>query len=306
MFLRSSLVVFLLALGCLGGSEKHDQSTPVEAPKGCGSESTPERCKELAAASAKAGKNDLAWAYTVLECQSPLATECPLMWQSYSKLAPTQTDALNLLHDACSRTHAACQLLAAWHRERGHMQVAASYEKHFTSAAALATDLTAIMHGQGAKPRTDPIAQMIGHAPRAPVAAKKQPKAWPTRTASFISSSDTCRAAVMIDRHEVTIDKCVGEVRPIEQDQITLRNRCNVAITVSYAGEGIDHKTYANKIRLEPYEALGLGMAHTQIGELTFASCPNECTATTNPDDVSSPWQGADTLFYCSGPRRGF
>jgi hypothetical protein len=303
MFLRSSAIVFLLALGCIPDSDRHDQSTPAETPHGCPSDATPERCKQLAASAATSGRLDLAWAYTVLECESPLASECAVMWQSYSKNAPTQTDALNVLHNACSRTHSACQLLAAWHRERGHYQIASAYDKHTTSATALANDLVAIMRASSAHPRTEPIVQMVGHALRAPVVAKKQAKAWGSRTASFLSGSDSCKGTVMIDRRETTIDKCIGEVHPMQEDQIALRNRCNRSIWVSYAGEGIDHKTYANKIRLEPYEALSLGMSHRQIGELTFASCPDECVATSNPDDVSSPWNG-DSMFYCSGPRR--
>ena len=37
----------------------------------------------------------------MLECESPTGAQCATMWQSYAKLAPSQTDALNVLHAAC-------------------------------------------------------------------------------------------------------------------------------------------------------------------------------------------------------------
>jgi hypothetical protein len=313
MFRRSSI---LLVLAACGSSEPRDTMPVVDDTPTCPSDAAPERCRELADAADLAGKHELAWAYTVLECESPSASECAPMWQRYAKLAPSQTDALNLLHVACAHAPAACEQLAAWHMERGHTLAAAAYHKRSeaarqapsprgATALALATDLAAIMHLSDAPPRTDAIAQQVGRELRVPVThampvAKPQRKAWPMHAAAQGTSSDDCPTTATLERHTVSIEKCVSEVRPLDEDQIAVRNRCSQPVTVAYAGARSDHSTYTKQIRLEPYEALSAGISHRELGPLTYAVCAGECRVTSSPDDVTGSWTGQDERFYCT------
>ena len=310
---RSSILVLVLA-SC-GGAEHHDATTPADDVAACPSDAAPERCRELAESAASAGKPDLAWAYTVLECESPGGAQCTTMWQRYAKLAPTQTDALNVLHAACDHLPAACAQLAAWHTERGHALAAAAYQKRVDAATqaqprtvrslALATDLATVLHVADTQPRTDRIAQMVGRELRAPathaVASKtSRVKAWPMHAAEQGTSSDACASTAQVDRHPVPLVKCVSEVRPFEDDQIAIRNRCNQAVNVSFAAARADHSTYTKQIRLEPYEALSAGISHRELGQLTYAVCGGECRVTSSPDDVTASWTGQDARYYCS------
>src|SRR5439155_14326684 len=129
--------------------------------------------------------------------------------------------------------------------ERGHVLAAAIYRKRAAPAEgsaapphALAADLAALVHSDAA-PRTDAIAQQIGHELRAPVvhtaAAKAAPelKAWSMHAASQGASSSSCASTATLDRHPVALGDCVSEVRPFDDDQIALRNRCGEAVTVA-------------------------------------------------------------------------
>ena len=321
MFRRSSLVLLVVA-GC-GGAEPHDTTaTSAAEDVGCPSEASPERCSDLASAAEGAGHGELAWAYTVLECESPTGAQCVAMWQRYAKLAPTQTDALDVLHTACDHLPAACAQLAAWHTERGHTLAAAAYQKRVAAAQpaqaggavaasdqmraanalALATDLAAVMHVTDASPRTDTIAQMVGHELRAPAAAKPhvERKAWKMHAAELGSSSDACAAKTTVDKHAVEPHECVSEVRPFEADQIALRNRCAEAVSVAYAGARADHSTAADQLRLRPYEARSLGISHRDVGPLTYAVCPDTCSISGSPDSASASWTGQDARYYCT------
>jgi hypothetical protein len=308
---RSSLV--LVALVACGGAEHEDPTTPAPAADvaTCPSAAVPERCRELAQAAANSNNNSLAWAYTVLECQSPTGSECATMWQSYARLAPTQTDALNVLHTACAHNPSACAQLATWHTQRGHSQAAAIYDKRATAAAqdphaalSLATDLAALVHISDAPPRTDSIAQNVGRQLRpithAVATTKSRPKAWAMRAATEGGSSDGCATTAMLDRHPTPLAGCVAEVRPFEADQIAVRNRCGQALTVAYAGARADGSTFVKQVRLEPYEALSAGISHREIGPLTFGVCGGECRVTSSPDDVSASWSGQDGMYFCA------
>jgi len=313
MFRRSSLV--LLVIASCGGGESHEATTPSDDAPACPSEAAPEKCRDLAQAAASANHGALAWAYTVLECQSPSGAQCVPMWQSYAKLAPTQTDALNLLHTACDHNSSACEALASWHMQRGHTLAAAAYQKRAgtgglqpraANALALATDLGVVMHVSDAPPRTDAISQMVGRELRAPVSravakAAPQKKAWPMHAATFSSGADDkCAPTAKIDREQVPLTKCVSEVRPFDEDQIAVRNRCGQAVTVAYAGARADHTTFVKQVRLEPYEALSAGISHRELGPLTYAVCAGECRVTSSPDDVTASWTGNDGYYYCA------
>jgi hypothetical protein len=293
----------MVVLASCGGGERHDATLPVDDSPTCPSEAAPERCRDLAQAAAGGGKPELAWAYTVLECESPTGAQCVTMWQRHAKLAPTQTDALNILHRACEHNAAACEQLAAWHTERGHSLAAAAYH-NAPGSHTLTADLAAAMHLSSA-PRTDAIAQMVGHQLRAPIvravaSAPAKPKAWPMHAATHGSSSDTCAATAMRDRKPIPLSECVREVRPFEGDQIALLNRCGQPVTVAYAGARADHTTYANQLRLEPYEALGAGISHRELGPLTYGVCAGDCRVTSSPDDVTGSWTGQDSTYYCT------
>jgi hypothetical protein len=302
MSLRSSLA--LVVLVACGGAEHADTTPSADEPPGCPSTAAPERCRDLALAAAGAGKNDLAWAYTVLECQSPTGGECAVMWQSYAKLAPSQTDALNVLHVACGHLPAACEQLAAWHTQRGHALAAAVYQKHATAqagASTLAADLAAVMHIQTS--RSDRIAQAVGRELRAPVThavAKVTPKAWSMHAATLEDSSTTCAPTALRDRKQVPLSECVHEVRPFDEDQIAVVNRCSQAVNVAYAGARPDRSTFVKQVRLEPFEALSAGISHREVGPLTYAVCAGECRVTNSPDDASAGWTGQDTRYYCA------
>lgn len=307
-----------LVLAACGSAEPREPTTPADDAPTCPSEAAPERCRELADAAASAGKTELAWAYTVLECESPGGGECTTMWQRYAKLAPSQTDALNVLHVACGHLAAACEQLAAWHTERGHARAAAIYQERVTAssqpsapdqprpATALATELAALAHVTDAPPRTDAISQMVGRELRAPVArpvaAAKKPerKAWAMHAATQGASSDGCAAKARLDRETVELARCVSEVRPFEDDQIAVRNRCGEAVTVAYAGARPDRSIFVKQIRLEPYEALSAGISHQELGALTYAVCAGECRVTSSPDDVTASWTGQDAHYYCT------
>jgi hypothetical protein len=320
MFRRSSL--FALALAACGGAEHPDAVASVDdtpAPT-CPSDAAPGRCRELADAAATAGKTELAWAYTVLECESPNGAQCVGMWQRYARLAPTQTDALNVLHTACDHQTVACEQLAAWHTERGHVLAAAAYRKRVDAAhqpvapgqtaqprVALATDLAALMHASDAPPRTDAITQQVGHELRAPVAkaiassaVKPVRKAWPMHAAEQGTSSDACAATAKIDRETVSLAKCVSEVRPFDENQIAIRNRCKQAVTVAFAAARPDRTIFVKQIRLEAYEAASAGVSHQDLGALTYGVCPGECRVTSSPDDVTASWTGQDARYYCA------
>jgi hypothetical protein len=303
-----------MLVGC-GSASPHDTTLPAQDDT-CPSATAPERCRDLAASAATAGHGELAWAYTVLECESPAGAQCVAMWQSYAKLAPTQTDALNVLHAACDHVPAACEQLAAWHTERGHVLAAAVYRKRgeagqpaqprTVNALALATDLAATMHVSDA-PRTDVIAQSIGHELRAPVArvaaAPQAPKAWPMHAASQGASSDACASTAKLGNEKVSLDRCVSEVKPLDGVQIGLLNRCSQAITVMFAGARTDHSSFAGRLRLDRYEAHSAGASHADVGRLTYAVCPDGCRPTSTPDDVASSWTDPETTYYCvKGP----
>ena len=309
---RTSLVIAVALAGC-GSADRHDPTTPADEVSACPSETAPERCRDLADAAERAGKGELAWAYTVLECESPTGAQCAAMWQRHAKLAPTQTDALNVLHVACEHLPAACERLAAWHSERGHMLAAAAYHKRSetpapsrsANALALGTDLAATMHLSGA-PRADSIAQPIGHELSAPVehpAIKPKAKAWSMHAASQGASSDACPSKVMRDREQVSPSSCVTEVRPFDGDQIALLNHCSEAISVAYAGARADHSTYANQVRLEANEAHSVGISHRELGPLTYAACAGLCRVTGNSGD-NTAWSGTDATYYCTGAGR--
>jgi hypothetical protein len=323
---RRSKIALIALVGC-GGSERHDTTTPTEEVPACPSDAAPGRCRDLADAAATAGHGELAWAYTVLECESHSGAQCAAMWQRHAKSAPTQTDALNVLHAACGHVPAACEQLAAWHTERGHVLAAAAYQKrvdaarqsnhdgaagppaqpHAGNTLALAADLAAIMHASDAPTRTDPIAQMVGHELRAPIphdvaAATPQPqrKAWPMHAAEQGASSDACVGTAKLDHHPVALGACVREVRPLVEDQIALHNRCSEAITVAYTGARADHSTYTNQLRLEPYEARSAGISHRELGALTYAVCSGDCRVTSSPDDASASWTGQVATYSCA------
>jgi hypothetical protein len=312
---RSSLLI-VVVVAC-GSAERHDATTPDEPAPGCPSSAAPEKCRDLAAAAASSGNGQLAWAYTVLECESPNAAQCTSMWQTYVKQAPTQTDALNVLHVACDHAPDACEKLASWHAERGHTLAAAAYRKRVeaarqpaapgsgaqpprtTNAVALATDLAAVMHLSGT-PRTDAIAQMVGHQLHAaPIAkaTKPEPKALPMHAAELAITSDGCAKTALLDRHQESLDKCISEVRPLHDDEISIRNRCGAPITIAYAGARGDRSTVGNHFRLERYEARAIGATHRDIGPLTYAVCADGCTATGMD---SAAWNGQDALYNCN------
>jgi hypothetical protein len=308
---RRSRILLLVLAGC--GAEHHDPTTPGADLTACPSDAAPERCRDLAEAAAKAGNGELAWAYTVLECESPSGAQCAMMWQRHAKLAPTQTDALAVLHAACDHVPAACQQLAAWHTERGHVLAAAAYDKRArqpaqpraANALALAADLAAVMHVSGTPPRTDAIAQMIGHALRPPIThasatPKRERKAWPMHAAALGASTDACATTAVLDRDRVPLSECVTEVRPLDGNQIALGNRCSLAITVAYSGARADHSAYTNQLRLERNEVLSAAISHSEIGPLTYAVCAGECRVTTNPYDVTASWTGQDSTYYCA------
>ncbi len=311
---RRELVLALVVAGC-GSSEPQAPTTPTEdVAASCPSEAAPERCRDLAEAAAHAGHPELAWAYTVLECESPTGAQCVAMWQRHAKVAPTQTDALSVLHAACDHVPAACEALAAWHTERGHVLAAAAYHKRAgqpgqaraVSSLALANDLAAVMHVSGTTPRTDAIAQLVGHELRAPGAQlaaakpKLQRKAWPMHAATQGTSTDACPATAMLDRHPTPVEQCVTEVRPFDVDQIALMNRCSQAVVVAYAGARADHSTYANQLRLDRYQARSIGISHRELGPLTYAVCADACRVTGSPDDVTASWTGNDARYYCA------
>ena len=314
---RSSIaLVALVGLAACGGAEPHDETTPSADTAACPSETSPERCRDLAEAAASSNKNDLAWAYTVLECQSPGASQCATMWQRYAKAAPTQTDALNVLHAACDHSTAACETLAAWHTQRGHTLAAAAYQKRVDAARqgvptppaaaklAIATDLAAAMRISDGAPRTDSLNQMVGRQLRVPVmkavaAAKLHPKAWSMHAATLGTGDDSCTATSTLDRHPVPLTQCVSEVRPFDADQIAIRNRCGQAVNITYVGARADQSTFVKQIRLEPYEAMSAGISHRELGPLTYAVCPGECRVTSAPDDVTGSWTGQDDRYYC-------
>jgi hypothetical protein len=237
------------------------------------------------------------------------------MWQSYAKLAPTQTDALNLLHTACAHNPAACGQLVAWHTQRGHSLAAAVYQKRAMAqtsleprasiALSLATDLAMLMHVSDAPPRTESIAQNVGRQLRAPVtqavaATKTRPKAWAMHAATEGGSSDGCATTAVLDRHQVSLASCIAEVRPFDGDQIAVRNRCSVPVTVSYAGGRTTGSPFVKQVRLEPFEALSAGISHREVGALTFGVCAGECRVTSSPDDVSAGWTGQDGMYFCA------
>src|SRR5690242_9755621 len=124
----SRRLALLAVIGCIG-NDAHETTLPGEGGPTCPSATTPERCESLAKEASLTQHGDLAWAYTVLECESPHPARCGAMWKLHSKYAPTHTDALNVLHNACTRSSHACEQLAAWHRDRGHAIVAAAYDK---------------------------------------------------------------------------------------------------------------------------------------------------------------------------------
>ncbi len=306
---RRSSLWLVVALAACGGPERHDATTPGEEAPTCPSSAAPERCRELADAAVGSGNGQLAWAYTVLECGSPGAAQCTAMWQRYAKLAPTQTDALNVLHNACDHVPAACEQLAAWHAERGHVLAAAAYRKrveaaHQSSATppsrsanalALATDLAAVMHTTA--PRTETIAQMVGHQLHAAAVAAPNRKAWPMHAAELGMNSEGCNAQALLDRHQVQLDKCVTEVRPVEGDEIAIRNRCGTAITVAYAGARGKGSTVGNQFRLDRYEARSIGVSHTDVGPLTYAVCADGCRIT---GADTALWTAQDALYNCT------
>lgn len=309
---RSSIA--LLVLAACGGAEPHDSTTPSEDTAACPSETSPDRCRDLAEGAASSGKNDLAWAYTVLECQSPGASQCATMWQRYAKAAPTQTDALNVLHAACDHTPAACEQLAAWHTQRGHALAAAAYQKRVDAARqgiptppaaaklAIASDLATAMRISDVAPRTDSLNQMIGRQLRMPVTkavAAAKPKAWSMHAAAIGTGDESCAATSTLDRHPVPLTQCVSEVRPFDTDQIAIRNRCGQAVNVTYVGARADQSTFVKQIRLEPYEAMSAGITHRELGQLTYAVCPGECRVTSSSDDVTGSWTGQDDRYYC-------
>ena len=322
MSLRIRLLLLVLA-GC-GSAERHDPSTPVDDMADCPSDAAPGRCRDLAEAAAGTGNGQVAWAYTVLECESETAAQCVVMWQRHAKLAPTQTDALNVLHAACDHVPAACEQLAAWHSERRHVLAAAAYQKRAeaarlssrkgsaaqprsANALALAADLAAVMHLSDTPPRTDVIIQMVGRELRAPTTrevafAKPRPedKAWPMHAAAHGASSDACVGTALLDRHPTSLGECVTEVRPLNEGQIALRNRCNRAINVAYAGTRADHSTYTNQLRLEPYEARSAGISHLELGPLTYAVCAGECRVTSGLDDATGSWNGQNADYHCA------
>jgi hypothetical protein len=313
------VIVVLLWLGGCGGDQRRDPTTPTEDVVGCPSETAPERCLDLAQAAASAGHGDLAWAYTALACGSPSGAQCTTMWQRFAKLAPTQTDALNVLHVACDHVAAACEQLAVWHVERGHPLAAAAYRKRVdasrstttapsrgSNALALATDLAAIAHVADAPPRTAAIDQMIGRqlttpSARAVATAKAAVrKAWPMHAATQGASSDACASTAQLDRHPVPLQQCLIEVRPFDADQIAVLNRCGQAVSVAYAGARADRSTYVKQVRLEANEARSAGISHGELGPLTYAVCAGECRVTSSPDDVTASWTGKDATYYCS------
>ncbi|HEY1558107.1 MAG TPA: hypothetical protein VGF94_24925 [Kofleriaceae bacterium] len=290
MFRRNELVLHLLAVaaGC-GGAEPHDAMPPPDQLAPC--------CQDLAQTAALSGRGDLAWAYTVLECESPTGANCAVMWQLHGKYAPTQTDALNVLHEACGHLPAACEQLAVWHTQRGHTRAAAAYHKDAGNAHALATDLAAAMHIADAPPRTDAIDQMVRREVSAPVAppiesmhAKPDRKAWPMHAAALHASADGCSAKVTLDRRPASPSQCIAEVRPLQGDQIALLNRCDQAVAIVYAGTRPNRTAVTDRLRLERYEARSLAISHHDLGPLTFAACPGECR--TN-------WNGHDSEYDC-------
>jgi hypothetical protein len=300
---RTSLVALAIVVAC-GGGERHDSTTPGEDEgPSCPSSAAPDKCRDLAAS---AGNTPLAWAYTVLECESPGASQCVAMWQRYSKLAPTQTDALNVLHAACSHQPAACQQLSAWHAERGHVLAAAAYQHveaaHGSGAPrsgntlALATELGTALH-VAAPVRTEPIAQMVGHALHAPsVVAKPTSKAWPMSAAELGVADEGCTPTGLLDRHQVSLDKCISEVRPLEADQIAIRNRCGTAVSVAFSGL-TGNRTTSNQLTLDRYEALSIGLSHKDIGKLKYAVCGGACRVT---GSEAGQWTANDPLYNCS------
>ena len=312
----SRRLALVALIGCVG-NDAHETTLPAEGGPTCPSDATPDHCQNLAKEAALTHHGDLAWAYTVLDCESPHPGRCALMWKQYNKYAPTQTDALNVLHNACSRSANACEQLGAWHRDHNHPLAAAVYDKRAEAerkpgkvsenVAALSRDLAGLMHVTDT-PRTDVVAQMVGSkldAPITPVvaAAKPNAKAWPVHTAALATMSDGCtftNAQPIIDRKPVGIDHCVGEVRPWEGDQIVLRNRCNIGVTVAFAGTRTDQTTFASVLHLEPYEALPTVTSHKEVGQLTLASCPNQCMPSVDAENRVAVWKGGDQLYYCS------
>jgi hypothetical protein len=245
------------------------------------------------------------------------------MWQRHAKLASTQTDALNVLHAACGHLPAACEQLAAWHTERGHALAASVYQKRVdaarrgatvqpagANAIALAADLATVMHVSDVSPRSDAIAQMVGHELRAPVAhepsaaPKAQHKPLPMHAAAQGMGTDVCASTATLNRHSAPLRECVTEVRPLDDDQIALRNRCSQAVTVAYAGARADRSTFTNQLRLEPYEARSAGISHRELGPLTYAVCSGECRVTSAPDDATAAWTGQSAQYYCAAGGR--
>ncbi len=313
---RRRSLVLVVAVAC-GGADLHDTAAPGGSSSDCPSTTAPDRCRELAASAAASGHSQLAWAYTVLECQSQTATQCGVMWKQYAKLAPTQTDALNVLHVACDHSQSACEQLTSWHLEHGHPLAAAAYRKRAeaarsshgegsaapptrsASALALATDLAAVMHVSGA-PRTDAIDQMVVHEQSAPIApathAAAKPKAWPMHAGAG-THSDGCAADATLDRHQVPLDKCILEVRPFDGDQIALLNHCSNPVNVAYIATRSSGSPVTNQLRLDRFEARSIGLSHHDVGTLTYAVCSDGCRVTGGD---TTAWSSTEAIYNCS------
>jgi hypothetical protein len=125
------------------------------------------------------------------------------------------------------------------------------------------------------------------------------PKAWPMHAATMGSSSGGCPTTVALDKHPIAPSQCVTEVRPLDDDQIALRNRCSEAVTVAFSAARANNTTFTNQIPLEGYEARSTGISHRDTGNLTYAVCPGSCRITRGPDELGA-WDGQSTTYYCT------
>jgi hypothetical protein len=129
--LTKTLCLFaVLISGCFmyGETSHHGVWVHRDTLESCRLHGRAMSCGELADIYRNEGKRDVAWGFVVHACEMSNPTGCASAWRRHNDLAPTRTEALELLHEACSTEPAACGELASWHARRGHSSVSQDYE----------------------------------------------------------------------------------------------------------------------------------------------------------------------------------
>lgn len=130
--MRVIVIVVMLVSACAGSTTyKLATKTKVDSRhvEDCHKHGEIAACVRIAETLAGGTDEDVAWKYVAKICDEDYTGRyCLRVWKLAHSSAPSETEALQVLINACPTNPSVCMHLEQWHRERGHVAMATAYQ----------------------------------------------------------------------------------------------------------------------------------------------------------------------------------